>query len=319
MSIVAREVYSTRELNSMFGSHALWEALATAGPYRPYTCELGPSKYYTRSLRWETDASISLNQQSAKFINYRDWDRGGQICTMRAGKFFKALYKEVDIDRLDEKYRFEEEELNLLGEIFSTKWKNYVEEMTGKYHLVINKDFKPLYDSDCHAGRIASCMNDGDQYGFYNEAVEAKATSIRDENDLIVARCILFPKVHEIGSKKIWRYAERQYAIKPHLKVALINALIKEGMIDCYKRWDANCSDSRAIVGVDGTDLQKKIFWIQCELYDGDTMSYQDTFKYYSQSDIRAYNDGSYGEYCLDSTDASFYTEDCDDYDDEDE
>ena len=304
-----RKQYSTSELNGIFRDHSFWRRLENASR-GGYYCHLHDPMARLRSDKWETDAEISLNQQSAKFINYRDWSRGGQICSMKAGKFFIELYKQIDPENMNEEDRFDQRELELLGEIFSTKWKNYVEEMTGKYQLVIDDDFKPLYDSNCHAGRIASCMNDSWYWQFYRDAVKAKAASLKDDNGKIVARCILFPEVHEKESDKIWRMAERQYAIAPHLKVALINALIKAKKIDCYKKWDAECSAADNIVSIEGESLRSKTLWIDCSLRPGDTVAYQDSFKYFCEGTGRAYNDSSVGyDFGLDITDGVYEEE----------
>lgn len=81
------------------------------------------------------------------------------------------------------------------------------------------------------------------------------------------------------GRKK-WRLAERQYATDESntLKRALIDALIKGGHIDGYKRVGAGCGDARAFVDLEENSLSDRKFRIECDLDWDDTLSYQDSF-----------------------------------------
>ena len=69
------------------------------------------------------------------------------------------------------------------------------------------------------------------------------------------------------------------------LKRALIDALIKGGHIDGYKKVGAGCGDSRAFVDLEENSLSDRKFRIECDLDYDDTLSYQDSFKWYNQSE----------------------------------
>lgn len=80
-------------------------------------------------------------------------------------------------------------------------------------------------------------MTDKDYYYFYMDSVNASAAYLTDEDDMVIARCIIYNEVKDQDGNK-WRLAERQYASDENdiLKRALIDALIKGGYIDGYKK-----------------------------------------------------------------------------------
>ncbi|MDE6338228.1 MAG: hypothetical protein K2K97_00385, partial [Muribaculaceae bacterium] len=83
-----------------------------------------------------------------------------------------------------------------------------------------------------------------------------------------------------------------------------------------YKQIGAGCSESRAFVANDGTSLADKKFSIRCELETYDTLSYQDSFKFYDYDRNIAYNyTDAHFDYCLDTTDVNLDG----DYDDDDD
>ena len=91
------------------------------------------------------------------------------------------------------------------------------------------------------------------------------------------------------------------------LKQTLVDRLIKEGLIDGYKRVGVDCHDNRNFVANNGESLRAKRFSIECRLCEDDTLSYQDSFVYYDYNKDIAYN------YCdvyytdkLDETDRYF-------------
>ena len=118
-----------------------------------------------------------------------------------------------------------------------------------------------------------------------------------------MARAILFTNVTDQYGRK-WRLLERQYSKESNevLKRLLIDLCIKEGHIDGYKQVGAGCSESRAFVANDGSSLADMKFSIKCELDMYDTLSYQDSFKYYDYNKSTAYNypEASY-DYNLDT------------------
>lgn len=85
---------------------------------------------------------------------------------------------------------------------------------------------------------------------------------------------------------KKWRLLERQYASNKDdtLKRLLIDKLIHGEYIDGYKVIGASCSDADAFVDISGNSLKNKKFEIDCRLDIRDTLSYQDSFKWYNHS-----------------------------------
>jgi len=111
--------------------------------------------------------------------------------------------------------------------------------------------------------------------------------------------------------------AERQYSKNEDdvLKRALVDALIREGHIDGYKKVGAGCGDSRAFVDNDGNSLSSYEFSIKCDLDYGDTLSYQDSFKDYDEYTRIATNFGE-GNIDLATTDGHIEGDDEEEYDD---
>ena len=95
----------------------------------------------------------------------------------------------------------------------------------------------------------------------------------------------------------------RQYSSEGNeiLKRALIDTLIKGKYIDGYKRIGASCNEPNAFVNVDGNSLSGKRFTIDCDLGWDETLSYQDSFKWYNMGKRIADNYGN-GELDLGTT-----------------
>ena len=99
---------------------------------------------------------------------------------------------------------------------------------------------------------------------------------------------------------------ERQYSSNEDntLKRLLIDKLIQGKYIDGYKTGGASCSDADAFVDIDGNSLRDRKFEIKCRLSEEDTLSYQDSFKWYDYEERKAYNyKHSADDYLLDTTD----------------
>ncbi len=139
-------------------------------------------------------------------------------------------------------------------------------------------------------GDFHSCMVDRELHDFYTESVDANAAYLTNEEGKVIARCVIYNRVMDQGRKKIWRLAERQYATDESntLKRALIDALIKGGHIDGYKKVGAGCGDARAFVDLEENSLSDRKFRIECDLDWDDTLSYQDSFKWYNHSEETA-------------------------------
>ena len=140
-------------------------------------------------------------------------------------------------------------------------------------------------------------MTDEDQYSFYQNSVAAKAAYLTNEQGRIVARAIIFTKVHDCDNPDVTlRLCERQYSTDGDevLKQILVNKLIEGGYIDGYKRVGADCHSPRNFIANDGSDLSDCRFYIDCTLDFDDTLSYQDTFKWYNMDLHRAYNTSAF-------------------------
>lgn len=222
------------------------------------------------------DGSPSVRYKSLK---------DGKIYKMKPGKFLRRA-----ADDFNMKHYIGEPLLNFFCENFANDW----EALHGpkKYKLVVDDDFESIYSSECCVGCFHSCMEDEGFHTFYENCVDAQAASLRNEDDEIVARCIIYTDVHELSSGKTYRLAERQYATDqdPVLKKKLIDELIKADLIDGYKIVGASFSDRTKFVLNDGTPLNNTLY-IDCN-YDPDSeyVSYQDSFAFYNYDERIAYN-----------------------------
>ena len=161
-----------------------------------------------------------------------------------------------------------------------------------EYTLHIDYTFDKIYKGRYLKGDFGSCMTNKGREGFYKNSVIASSAYITDKEDMIVARCVIFLEVHDVETGEVLRLAERQYSSdgKEYLKRILIDKLIQEKAIDGYKKINADCGSSRAFVSVDGEDWSYRKFSIECSLAEDDTLSYQDSFKWYDICNNIAYN-----------------------------
>lgn len=273
----------------------------------------GWSSRYLRSDKYETDEYLGIpmdeTASTGDFIRYINKETD-KVYKMRSGKFLRKVILESEFGKA-----LPEQVLTWMLEELVADWRVQSANEVPRYHLVIDTDFEAIYDRSCCCGSFGSCMTDQGYHTFYSDAcVGAKAASLQDENDIIIARCIIYDAEDEYGKK--WRLAERQYATKELHKQLLVNALIEGGHIDGYKRVGADCGAANSFVSNDGEDLSSLGFSIECNLDWGDTVSYQDSFKWYNMSEHKAYNyyECNYDE-VLDITDGSLPGE-WDDYHD---
>jgi len=246
------------------------------------------------SDKFETDHFEGLCEDgTCNAIRYRSLEKG-QVFKMKAGKMFNHILSCCTLmDDMPEQIK------RWLSEEFVADWIQYVTEETrkGEYTLHVDDNFGAIYsserclgydeDSDC----FGSCMVDDYQHHFYEESVQAKAAYLTDCNDMIVARCILFTDVYDEEGNR-WRLAERQYSYESDLAIQrqLIGMLIRDGHIDGYKRVGASCHDNQAFVDNEGNSLSDKKFRIRCTIEYGDTLSYQDSFRWLDKDEHVAYN-----------------------------
>lgn len=292
-----------RILLSLYKDKEIWRMAREKGNFYPFTVESMPAlknwlmnqlektsygcyriKVLDRtfcSSIYETDNLGGVCADGdLRCIRYIKHDENGQrIYKMKAGKFLTKLIEENTRCRINETIRI------WLCEEFAADWQAYTREKCEEYTLHTGdeyEDFAGIYGDFSFKGDFGSCMmNDGNS-DFYVDAVSATAAWLEDANGDMVARCVIYNDVHDYDGK-VWRLAERQYASDgdESLKRMLVIKLIEAGLIDGYKTVGASCHDSRNFVTNDGESLGSKKFWIKCELEDGDTLSYQDSFKYW--------------------------------------
>ncbi len=278
--------------------------------------EVNILNYTFKSALYETDDSKGLcedgDDRACRYVNHSNNDK---IFKMKAGKFIRSLILETEFGQ-----KLPEQVVVYLQECFAQEWQTYAMSVLPKNRLVVDEDFQKIYSSRACVGDFCSCMVNRHYHSFYKDAVDAKAAYLLNEDGLIISRCIIYTNVHEEGSDKIWRLAERQYSTDQNdvLKRALVDALIREDYIDGYKQVGFDCHNSRGFVDIHGNSLENKKFWIDCSLDTWDTLSYQDSFKWYNFHDKAAYNyETNNYDYCLDTTEGSIDGNDEDDDDGE--
>ena len=247
--------------------------------------------FYSRDFKFDYAEGL-CEDGDTRAVRYINTARDERVFKMKAGKFITTSMEELYPTKL-----LPEQVKRWVGEEFARAWQAYAEDKIGQVaDLTLHvgsdiSDFRDIYDSSQYAGNFHSCMADNDQYEFYANAVDASAAYLRNADGYIVARCIIFNSVtDEYGDT--WRLAERQYSTDCNdvLKQILVNRLISEKLIDGYKKVGVDCHDNRNYVANDGTSLKDKKFSIRCNLEDGDTLSYQDSFVYYNIYENVAYN-----------------------------
>lgn len=279
----------------------------------PHKVQLINYTFY--SSKYETDEFNGVCQDGdVKCCRYKNCNNG-RAYKMKAGKFLQALILETEFGKT-----LPEQVLVYLMEEFATDFQSYSSSTLIEYKLFVNKQFSRIYSSYHCSGDFGSCMVDRGHHYFYEDAIDASAAYLENREGVVVARCIVYNKVYDENGK-IWRLAERQYSSgsDAKLKRALIDALIREKLIDGFKTIGAGCGDAASFEDCNGNSLSGKKFHIECDLDCDDTLSYQDSFKWYDMDKRIAYNYPEQGaEYNLDTTDLNLYG-DCDDNDDDDE
>lgn len=238
------------------------------------------------------------------------------VYKMKAGKFMKAIIQENRFGQL-----LPEQVTRWLEEEFTQEWQTYTHSLQPDTSLVISKEFYKIYSGSACPGDFGSCMVNKGLHSFYEESVKAHAAYLQNEDGEITARAILFDEVYDEAGNK-YRFLERQYSKDSDdiLKRTLVDACIKAGAIDIYKKVGADCHASTSIVDVNGKDMSHKRFWIDCTADWGDTLSYQDTFKWFDVCREQAYNyEDSRYETCLDITYGTVGGDEDDDDDNDDQ
>lgn len=253
-----------------------------------WDCYLMNGAYYFRSCKYAVlDDGICFDGDF-KSIRYKNME-SDHIFKMKAGKFLRHLLDENPIGSI-----LPEQVKVHLCEDFAECWSAYAQSKVASNELHIGselEDFEKIYDRSQYDGDFGSCMAGEGQYYFYYESVKAKAAWLENGDGKLVARCIVFPEVYDEDGK-VWKLAERQYSRNGDntLKRMLVDKLIAAGEIDGYKEVGVDCHSARAYVANDGSSLSEKHFSIKCWLDFDDTISYQDSFKYYDKDAGIAYN-----------------------------
>lgn len=238
-------------------------------------------------------------------IRYINIERG-KVFKMKAGKFITSI-----LNNSPSTYILPEQAKRWIGEEFAREWNAYASSNmpdTSDLKLHVGNtisDFNDIYDGDKCMGDFGSCMTNKDQYSFYYNAIDASAACLKDSDGYIVARCIIYNNVVVDDTGEVLRLAERQYSSGEDnvLKQVLVNKLIDGGFIDGYKRVGASCHDAMDFVRNNGDSLKVRMH-ISNNIYEGDTLSYQDTFKWLDINDGTAYNySGCNYTHELDTTD----------------
>ena len=259
--------------------------------------------YVLWSKTYRLDAYKGLcTDGDTRAIRYVNTERNNKVFKMKAGKFISKCIEESFLrDIMPEQMK------RWIGEEFAREWQSYAEQhkADSKYTLHVDDDFESIYDSSRCVGDFGSCMTDRNRHGFYRDSIGCKAAYLTNGDGDIVARCIVYQDVTD-GNGNHYRLAERQYASNQEdvLKQLLVDMLIKAGEIDGYKRVGADCHDNKNFVRNDGTSMRDLNLRIDCNLEPGDTLSYQDSFVYYSIERNVAYNDSGFDyDYELNTTD----------------
>ena len=256
------------------------------------------AQYYTDGCQGVCEDG---DTSAVRYVNAEN----GRVFKMKAGKFYRKLIQETSFGE-----SLPEQVINYLCEEMSLEWQSYATGCLPSNMLVVDRNFGRIYDSNYCVGDFHSCMADQSQHYFYEDAVDASAARLENEDGDIIARCIIYNKVRDQHGN-VWRLAERQYATDSSeiLKRALVDALIKGGHIDGYKVVGAGCGDSREFVDTEGNSLSHLRLSIDCNLDYGDTLSYQDSFKNYDINSRIATNYG-HGDLDLETTDSTLEGED---------
>ena len=211
-----------------------------------------------------------------------------RVFKMRAGKLMRKVLLQEEWSKI-----LPEQVVIWFCEEFAREWESYAMSNSPQYELHVDDDFERIYKSRYLKGDFGSCMVDDGFEEFYNENVDASAAYLTDDDDMVVARCVIFNKVHDEDNNKTYRLAERQYSSggSEMLKQVLVNKLIEAGEIDGYKRVGADCHSPEAFLLNNGDSLGGHCLYIQCRNIDYETcIPYMDSFKWYREDDECAYN-----------------------------
>jgi hypothetical protein len=254
-----------------------------------YKSTLMGIKFHSSEFRIDGCKGVCEDMDSASIRYVRlDNDR---VYKMRAGKFMRKVLLECV---LAERGILCEQVINWFCEEFARNWESYAISQLPELKLVVDDNFHKIYSSSHLAGYFNSCMVGKDVEDFYKNYVEARAASLLNNEDKIVARCVIFDECTNKRTGEVLRLAERQYSLDSSdlYKQVLVNKLIAAGEIDGYKRVGADCHSPQSFLRNNGECLSYEVFFIpfKHDLVECDFIPYMDSFKYYDEGDNIAYN-----------------------------
>lgn len=250
-------------------------------------------------------------------VRYIKQEDGG-IYKMKMGKWILSIlqneYNVIDLVGLPL--------VNYWIETLTTQWKS--SGFTGQRFTLKTRNegltFEHIYSTDMCAGKLGSCMMDDEQYVFYDTAVDAEPVALYDQQeDAIVARAVIFHNVKDREGHP-YNYLERQYAKNDICKELLIDKCYEKGIIDIHKSASAGYSDVTEIYNKARERLEDTFLSIEMNIEHGDTISFQDTFRYYHYDEKIGTNLMMYGVNAtcrLDTTDRVFNVGEWDEYNEE--
>lgn len=326
-----RKVYKSKDLQGLFARFVpSVEEISNANLIKFLTCVIDCESYGKKNVfNLMHGCSIRTDAYEADEYNGRciDGDVGavryikledGKIYKMKIGKWILSIlqneYNVVDLVGLPL--------VNYWIETLTTQWKS--SGFTGeRFTLKTQKEgltFEDIYSTDKCAGKLGSCMMDDEQYVFYDNAVDAEPVALYDQQeDVIVARAVIFHNVRDRDGH-LYNYLERQYAKNDICKELLIDKCYEKGIIDIHKSASAGYSDVTEIYNKERERLEDTFLSIEMNIEQGDTISFQDTFRYYHHDKKISSNLMIYGVNAtcrLDTTDRVFNVGEWDEYNEE--
>ncbi len=263
----------------------VWEKIQLSGMNDldlSYRVEVMDKVLYSR--KYETDLMKGVCEDSdCRSIRYINHELSGRIYKKKAGRLLMELILETEYGQtLPEQVRL------WICEEFCQDWETFTRGLLPQDTVLrVNKEFKKIYSSSDFDGSPGSCMMDRGLHSFYADAVDASAAYLENSEGKVIARCIIFNTVHDADEPegKTWRLAERQYATDGSeiLKRCLVDALVRGGHIDGYKKPGADCHALNAFVDINENSLGDKRFYVDCNLGGDDPLSWQDSFIYLDQ------------------------------------
>ena len=250
----------------------------------PYEMQIKNYSFWSDKYRTDGKKGVTLDgdTRAIRYINMES----NRDYKMKCGKMFNHLINATEFGR-----SLPVQVTTFLCEELTMEWCSHNALFNGM-ELHIDEDFERIYNSDYCKGDFHSCMVDKGHDSFYSDHVKGcKAAYLQNEEGIIIARAIIFTAYDDKG--KSYQVCERQYSTDCDdvLKRMLVDRLIMEGAVQLFKKIGAGCSDATAFVGIDGEDMSHLKLYIELDhFYSYSTVSYQDSFKWVSFHNQRAYN-----------------------------